>query len=87
MDVRWMRQNREDEKRVTTPARSASRPPRAGNEAGGGAEYTSTASNIMFYFTADGRVDFRELVINGPASSPHSASSCAVIGVCATRAR
>ena len=27
-----------------------------------GAEYTFDRSKIMFYFTADGRVDFRELV-------------------------
>ena len=26
------------------------------------AEYTLDRSKIMFYFTADGRVDFRELV-------------------------
>ena len=50
------------------------------------AEYTLDRSKIMvFYFTADGRVDFRELV-KDLAGSSIPASSCAR-SACATRAR
>ena len=49
------------------------------------AEYTLDRSKLVFYFTADNRVDFRELVKDWrPSSTP--ASSCAR-SACAMRAR
>lgn len=35
-------------------------------------EYTFDRSKIMFYFTADGRVDFRELVKDLASVFPHA---------------
>ena len=61
VDVRRMRQNREDEKRAYRTCQECIA--RHGLEMKlVEAEYTLDRSKIMFYFTADGRVDFRELV-------------------------
>ena len=61
VDVRRMRQNREDEKRAYRTCQDCIA--RHGLEMKlVEAEYTLDRSKIMFYFTADGRVDFRELV-------------------------
>ena len=61
VDVRRMRQNREDEKRAYHTCQECIA--RHGLEMKlVEAEYTLDRSKIMFYFTADGRVDFRELV-------------------------
>ena len=61
VDVRRMRQNREDEKRAFHTCQECIA--RHGLEMKlVEAEYTLDRSKIMFYFTADGRVDFRELV-------------------------
>ncbi|MEG2653469.1 MAG: stage 0 sporulation family protein [Ruthenibacterium sp.] len=61
MDVRRMQQNRADEKRAFALCEERI-------EKHGltmklvSAEYTLDRSKILFYFTADGRIDFRELV-------------------------
>ena len=61
VDIRRMRQNREDEKRAYRTCQECIS--RHGLEMKlVEAEYTLDRSKIMFYFTADGRVDFRELV-------------------------
>ena len=61
VDIRRMRQNREDEKRAYRTCEECIA--RHGLEMKlVEAEYTLDRSKIMFYFTADGRVDFRELV-------------------------
>ena len=61
VDIRRMRQNREDEKRAYHTCQECIA--RHGLEMKlVEAEYTLDRSKIMFYFTADGRVDFRELV-------------------------
>ena len=61
VDIRRMRQNREDEKRAYRTCQECIA--RHGLEMKlVEAEYTLDRSKIMFYFTADGRVDFRELV-------------------------
>ena len=61
VDIRRMRQNREDEKRAFHTCQECI--VRHGLEMKlVEAEYTLDRSKIMFYFTADGRVDFRELV-------------------------
>ena len=61
VDVRRMHQNREDEKRAYRTCQECIA--RHGLEMKlVEAEYTLDRSKIMFYFTADGRVDFRELV-------------------------
>ena len=61
VDVRRMRQNREDEKRAYRTCQDCIA--RHGLEMKlVEAEYTLDRSKIMFYFTADGRVDFRGLV-------------------------
>lgn len=61
VDVRRMRQNREDEKRAYHTCQECIA--RHGLDMKlVDAEYTLDRSKIMFYFTADGRVDFRELV-------------------------
>ena len=61
VDIRRMRQNREDEKRAFHTCQECIA--RHGLEMKlVEAEYTLDRSKIMFYFTADGRVDFRELV-------------------------
>ena len=61
VDVRRMRQNREDEKRAYRTCQECIA--RHGLEMKlVEAEYTLDRSKIMFYFPADGRVDFRELV-------------------------
>ncbi len=74
VDVRRMRQNRGRKARLPHLP-GVHRPPRAGNEAGGGPNTPSTAPRSCFYFTADGRVDFRELVKDLAASStPHRAA-------------
>ena len=61
VDVRRMQQNRADEKRafITCEERIA----KHGLEMKlVSAEYTLDRSKILFYFTADGRIDFRDLV-------------------------
>lgn len=61
VDVRRMKQNREDEARAYRTCQEAIE--RHGLEMKlVEAEYTLDRSKIMFYFTADGRVDFRDLV-------------------------
>ena len=61
VDIRRMRQNREDEKRAYHTCQECIA--RHGLEMKlVEVEYTLDRSKIMFYFTADGRVDFRELV-------------------------
>ena len=61
VDVRRMRQNREDEKRAYRTCQECIA--RHGLEMKlVEVEYTFDTSKVMFYFTADGRVDFRELV-------------------------
>ena len=61
VDIRRMCQNREDEKRAYHTCQECIA--RHGLEMKlVEAEYTLDRSKIMFYFTADGRVDFRELV-------------------------
>lgn len=61
VDVRHMQQNRADEKRAYEICQECIG--RHGLEMKlVEAEYTLDRSKIMFYFTADGRVDFRELV-------------------------
>lgn len=61
VDVRRMRQNREDEKKAF--AICCERIEKHGLEMKlVDAEYTLDRNKILFYFTADGRVDFRELV-------------------------
>lgn len=61
MDVRRMRQNREDEERAFKVCQE--RIAKHGLDMKlVEAEYNLDRSKIMFYFTADGRVDFRELV-------------------------
>ncbi len=60
-DIRRMRQNREDEHRAFTICEEAIL--RHGLEMKlVDVEYTQNQGKILFYFTADGRVDFRELV-------------------------
>lgn len=60
-DVRRMRQNREDEKKAFELAEERiekhALPMKLID-----VEYTYSRNKILFYFTADGRVDFRELV-------------------------
>ena len=61
VDVRRMRQNREDEKRAYHTCQECIA--RHGLEMKlVEVEYAFDGSKILFYFTADGRVDFRELV-------------------------
>ena len=79
MDVRRMRQNREDEKRAYHTCQECIA--RHGLEMKlVEAEYTLDRSKIMFYFTADGRVDFRELV-KDLASQFHTRIELRQIGV------
>ncbi len=60
-DIRRMHQNREDEHHAFTVCEEAIL--RHGLEMKlVDVEYTHTRNKILFYFTADGRVDFRELV-------------------------
>lgn len=60
-DVRRMRQNREDEKKAFGVAEECIA--KQGLEMNLiDVEYTYSRSKVLFYFTADGRVDFRELV-------------------------
>jgi cell fate regulator YaaT (PSP1 superfamily) len=61
VDVRRMRQNREDEKRAYRTCLDCIA--RHGLEMKLiDAEYTFDNNKMLFYFTADGRIDFRELV-------------------------
>ena len=61
VDIRRMRQNREDEKRAYHTCQECIA--RHGLEMKlVEAEYTLDRSKLVFYFTADNRVDFRELV-------------------------
>ena len=61
VDIRRMRQNREDEKRAYRTCQECIA--RHGLEMKlVEAEYTLDRSKLVFYFTADNRVDFRELV-------------------------
>ena len=61
VDIRRMRQNREDEKRAYHTCQECIA--RHGLEMKlVDAEYTLDRSKLVFYFTADNRVDFRELV-------------------------
>ena len=79
VDVRRMRQNREDEKRAYRTCQECIA--RHGLEMKlVEAEYTLDRSKIMFYFTADGRVDFRELV-KDLASQFHTRIELRQIGV------
>ena len=79
VDVRRMRQNREDEKRAYRTCQDCIA--RHGLEMKlVEAEYTLDRSKIMFYFTADGRVDFRELV-KDLASQFHTRIELRQIGV------
>ena len=79
VDVRRMRQNREDEKRAYHTCQECIA--RHGLEMKlVEAEYTLDRSKIMFYFTADGRVDFRELV-KDLASQFHTRIELRQIGV------
>ena len=61
VDIRRMRQNREDEKRAFRTCQECIARHGLGMKLVE-AEYTFDRSKILFYFTADGRVDFRELV-------------------------
>ena len=61
VDVRRMRQNREDEKRAYRTCQECIARHGLGMKLVE-AEYTLDRSKILFYFTADGRVDFRERV-------------------------
>ena len=79
VDIRRMRQNREDEKRAYRTCQECIA--RHGLEMNlVEAEYTLDRSKIMFYFTADGRVDFRELV-KDLASQFHTRIELRQIGV------
>ena len=61
VDIRRMRQNREDEKRAYHTCQECIA--RHGLEMKLiDAEYTFDNNKVLFYFTADGRIDFRELV-------------------------
>ncbi|MEG2053599.1 MAG: stage 0 sporulation family protein [Oscillospiraceae bacterium] len=61
VDVRKMKQNREDERRAFEECEA--RILKHGLDMKlVDAEYTLDRSKILFYFTADGRIDFRELV-------------------------
>ena len=61
VDIRRMRQNREDEKRAYHTCQECIA--RHGLEMKLiDAEYTFDNNKMLFYFTADGRIDFRELV-------------------------
>ena len=61
VDVRRMRQNREDEKRAYHTCQECIA--RHGLEMKLiDAEYTFDNNKLLFYFTADGRIDFRQLV-------------------------
>ena len=61
VDVRRMQQNRADEKRAFSVCEERIAKHKLDMKLVD-AEYTLDRSKIMFYFTADGRVDFRELV-------------------------
>jgi len=61
MDIRRMEQNREDEKRAFEICTERIARHHLGMKLVD-AEYTLDRSKLLFYFTADGRVDFRELV-------------------------
>ncbi|NLW79782.1 MAG: stage 0 sporulation family protein [Ruminococcaceae bacterium] len=60
-DVRRMRQNRADEKQAFTVCEEKIEKHKLPMKLID-VEYTYTRNKILFYFTADGRVDFRELV-------------------------
>ncbi len=60
-DIRRMKQNREDEKSAFTICEERIAKHGLAMKLVN-AEYTLDRSKILFYFTADGRVDFRELV-------------------------
>ncbi len=86
VDVRRMRQNRADVQQATISELSEKRI--AAHKLKMklvDAEYTLDRSKLVFYFTADNRVDFRELV-KDLARSSTPASSCAR-SACAMRAR
>lgn len=61
MDIKRMKQNREDERRAFTVAEGRIAHHKLAMQLVD-AEYTLDRSKIVFYFTADGRIDFRELV-------------------------
>ena len=61
MDIRRMEQNREDEKRAFEICADRIERRHLGMKLVD-AEYTLDRGKLLFYFTADGRVDFRELV-------------------------
>lgn len=61
IDIRRMNQNREDEKRALEICAERIARHHLGMKLVD-AEYTLDRSKLLFYFTADGRVDFRELV-------------------------
>ena len=60
-DIRRMRQNREDEKKAFVLAEERIEKHQLEMKLID-VEYTYSRNKILFYFTADGRVDFRELV-------------------------
>ena len=79
VDIRRMRQNREDEKRAFHTCQECIA--RHGLEMKlAEAEYTLDRSKLVFYFTADNRVDFRELV-KDLASQFHTRIELRQIGV------
>ena len=84
VDVRRMRQNRADEEKAFAICEERIRKHKLEMKLVE-VEYLLDRSKILFYFTADGRIDFRELVKDlAGVSTP--ASSCAR-SACGTRAR
>ena len=61
VDIKRMKQNREDENKAFTIAEERIAHHKLAMQLVN-AEYTLDRSKIVFYFTADGRIDFRELV-------------------------
>ena len=84
VDVRRMRQNRADEKATFELCEKRIAAHKLQMKLVD-AEYTLDRSKLVFYFTADNRVDFRELV-KDLAGSSTPALSCAK-SVCAMKAR
>ena len=82
VDVRRMRQNRADEKATFELCEKRIAAHKLQMKLVD-AEYTLDRSKLVFYFTADNRVDFRELVKDLPGSST-PALSCAK-SVCAMK--
>ena len=84
VDVRRMRQNRADEKAAFELCEKRIAAHKLQMKLVD-AEYTLDRSKLVFYFTADNRVDFRELV-KDLAGQFHTALSCAR-SACAMKAR